>query len=111
VQLVGFRKAMEILLGNQPVSAAEALAMGLVNRVVPDAELADAALAWAQELAAGAPQAQAATKRLLWAGLGLGVDAAMPEESRTVAALSGTADSREGLAAVIEKRAPNFSGS
>jgi 2-(1,2-epoxy-1,2-dihydrophenyl)acetyl-CoA isomerase len=110
-RIIGFRKAMEFLLRNQPIGAAEALAMGLVNRVVPDAELADAALAWAQELAAGAPQAQAATKRLLWAGLGLGVDAAMPEESRTVAALSGTADSREGLAAVIEKRAPNFSGS
>jgi len=111
VQLVGFRKAMEILLGNKPVSVAAALAMGLVNRVAPDAELADAALAWARELAAGAPQAQAAAKRLLWSGLGLGADAAMPEESRTVAALSGTADAREGLAAVIEKRAPRFNGS
>jgi 2-(1,2-epoxy-1,2-dihydrophenyl)acetyl-CoA isomerase len=110
-QLVGFRKAMEILLGNQPITAPDALAMGLVNRVVPDADLTNAALAWARTLAAGAPQAQAATKRLLWNGLGIGVDAAMPEESRTVAALSGTADSREGLAAVIEKRAPNFSGS
>jgi 2-(1,2-epoxy-1,2-dihydrophenyl)acetyl-CoA isomerase len=109
-QLVGFRKAMEILLGNKPVSAAAALAMGLVNRVVPDAELAAAALAWARELAAGAPQAQAAAKRLLWSGLGLGVDAAMPEESRTVASLSGTADAREGLAAVIEKRAARFNG-
>jgi len=110
VQLVGFRKAMEILLGNKPVSGAEALTMGLVNRVVPDTALADAALAWARELASGAPQAQAAAKRLLWSGLGLGVDAAMPEESRTVAALSGTADAREGLAAVIEKRAARFTG-
>jgi 2-(1,2-epoxy-1,2-dihydrophenyl)acetyl-CoA isomerase len=109
-RIVGFRKAMEFLLRNQPIGAAEALAMGLVNRVAPDAALADAALAWARELAAGAPLAQAATKRLLWSGLGLTVDAAMPEESRTVAALSGTADSLEGLAAVIEKRAPKFSG-
>ena len=61
-------------------------------------------------MALGAPRALAATKRLLWAGAGLGVDAAMPEESRTVADLCRTRDVHEGLAAVIEKRKPRFDG-
>jgi len=109
-RLVGARKAAEMLLFNPTLSAAEALAMGLINRIVPDATLGNAALEYAQRLAAGAPRALAATKRLLWTGVGLGVEAAMPEESRTVADLCRTEDVREGLAAVIEKRAARFSG-
>jgi 2-(1,2-epoxy-1,2-dihydrophenyl)acetyl-CoA isomerase len=109
-RLVGLRKAIEILLTNPTLSAAEALELGIVNRVVPAAELAEAAMALARELAAGAPLALAATKRLLWSGLGLGVEAGLPEEARTVSALSGTADAREGLAAVIERRKPVFTG-
>ncbi|PMX27456.1 MULTISPECIES: enoyl-CoA hydratase/isomerase family protein [unclassified Pseudomonas] len=110
-RLVGPRKAAEMLLMNPTVSAAEALELGLINQVVPDAELQSAALAYAQHMAQGAPRALAATKRLLWAGIGIGVDAAMPEESRTVAALCRTADVQEGLAAVIEKRVAHFTGS
>ncbi|MFT4256915.1 MAG: enoyl-CoA hydratase-related protein [Pseudoxanthomonas sp.] len=109
-RLVGLRRATEILLTNPILSAAQAKEIGLINRVVPDAELDQAALTLAQELAAGAPQGLAATKRLLWSGLALGVDAAMPEESRTVAELSGSADVREGLAAVIERRSAKFTG-
>jgi 2-(1,2-epoxy-1,2-dihydrophenyl)acetyl-CoA isomerase len=109
-RLIGMRKATEMLLLNTTVAAAEALRLGLVNRVVPDAELARAAMSYANELASGAPRALAATKRLLWTGIGLGVEAAMPEESRTVADLCRTDDVREGLAAVIEKRAARFSG-
>lgn len=109
-QLVGFRRAMEILMLNPTLTAAEAKEIGLVTRVVPDAELQDAAWALARELAAGAPAALANTKRLLWNGIGQGVEAAMPEENHTQAFLSGMADAREGLAAVIEKRAPRFTG-
>jgi 2-(1,2-epoxy-1,2-dihydrophenyl)acetyl-CoA isomerase len=109
-RLVGARHAAEILLFNPTITAAAALGMGLINRVVPDATLESAALEYAGRLAAGAPRALAATKRLLWAGVGLGAEAAMPEESRTVADLCRTEDVREGLAAVIEKRAPRFSG-
>ncbi|WP_234195623.1 enoyl-CoA hydratase/isomerase family protein [Pseudacidovorax sp. NFM-22] len=109
-QLVGFRRAMEILMLNPTLSAAEAKEIGLVTRVVPDAELQDAAWALARELAAGAPAALANTKRLLWNGIGQGVEAAMPEENHAQAFLSGMADAREGLAAVIEKRAPRFTG-
>ena len=109
-QLVGLRKATEILMFNPVISAQEALDMGLVTRVAPDAQLQDEAMAMCRQLAAGAPAALAATKRLLWGGIGRGVDAAMPEENNTQALLSGMQDAREGLAAVIDKRAPNFTG-
>ena len=109
-QIVGVRKAMEIFLINPTLTAAEALDIGLVTRVVPDESLHDAAFGLARELAAGAPRAQGATKRLVWSGLGGRVEAQLPEEARTVAELSGTADSREGLAAVIGRRPPVFTG-
>ena len=109
-RIIGFRRAMDLLLTNSVLHAPEALALGLVNRVVPDGELASASVALARELAAGAPLALAATKRLMWRGLGLVVESAMPEESRTVAHLASSRDVREGLAAVLEKRTPKFEG-
>jgi 2-(1,2-epoxy-1,2-dihydrophenyl)acetyl-CoA isomerase len=109
-RLVGARKAAEMLLMNSTLGADEALSIGLINRVVADAELTASAFAYAEKLGAGAPLALAATKRLLWAGVGASVEAAMPEESRTVADLCRSADVHEGLAAVIEKRAARFSG-
>jgi 2-(1,2-epoxy-1,2-dihydrophenyl)acetyl-CoA isomerase len=109
-QLVGLRRAMEILMLNPVITAAEAREMGLVTRVVADDGLMEAAWSLARQLAAGAPAALANTKRLLWNGIGQGVEAAMPEENHAQALLSGMADAREGLAAVIEKRAPRFSG-
>jgi 2-(1,2-epoxy-1,2-dihydrophenyl)acetyl-CoA isomerase len=109
-RLVGARKAAQMLLMNTTVEAAEALDIGLVNRIVPAEQLLDRAFEDARELAAAAPQALAATKRLLWSGVGIGVDGAMPEESRTVASLCRTEDVQEGLAAVIEKRTPEFTG-
>jgi 2-(1,2-epoxy-1,2-dihydrophenyl)acetyl-CoA isomerase len=107
-QIVGVRKAMEIFLTNPTLTAADALDIGLITRVVPDDRLLDEALELARKLAAGAPRAQAATKRLVWSGIGGRVEAQLPEEARTVAELSGTADAREGLAAVIERRRPVF---
>ncbi|KJC54046.1 enoyl-CoA hydratase [Bradyrhizobium sp. LTSPM299] len=109
-RLVGLRRAMSILLTNPVIPAAEALQMGIVTKVVPDHELADASLALARELAAGAPKALAATKRLVWAGTGTSIEQCLSEEARTVAELSGMADAREGLAAVIERRKPIFTG-
>ena len=109
-RLVGMRKATEILLTNPVIDAAEALRLGIVNQVVPDADLLATAQAMAADLAAGAPKALAATTRLLRSGMGLGMEACLSEEARTVSELSGTADAREGLAAVIERRKPAFTG-
>ena len=109
-RIVGLRKAMEIALLNPTLSAAEAAELGIVNRVVPDDRVLAEGRDLARQLAGGATRALAATKRLLWDGLGATVEARLPDESRTVSELSGTADAREGLAAVIEKRRPKFSG-
>jgi 2-(1,2-epoxy-1,2-dihydrophenyl)acetyl-CoA isomerase len=87
-QLVGLRKTMEILLLNPTISASEALAMGLITRVVPDEKLLEEARALAGQLAAGAPAALAATKRLVWSGIGKDVESCMPEENQTQAHLA-----------------------
>lgn len=106
--LIGFRRAMDILVSNRIVPAQEALDIGLITRMVPDETLEAEALALARTIAEGAPMALAHTKRLLWNGLG--VEAALPEEARTQAQLCSTADAKEGLRAVIEKRTPRFTG-
>lgn len=106
--LVGFRRASEIVLSNRIVEAAEAERIGLITKMVPDEELASEAAKAAAFYAAGAPLALAAAKRLLWNAIE--VERALPEEARTVSTLSATADSREGLAAVIEKRKPIYHG-
>ena len=110
-QLVGLRQAMRILLTNPTLTAAEALDLGIVTEVVADDQLGARADQLAAELAASAPLALAATKRLVWAGVGATLHERLPEEARTVSELSGSADSREGLAAVLERRAPKFTGS
>jgi 2-(1,2-epoxy-1,2-dihydrophenyl)acetyl-CoA isomerase len=109
-QLVGLRKAMWLLLANPTLTAAEALDLGIVTEVVPDEALGGRAAELASALAQSAPLALAATKRLVWGGVGATVAERLPEEARTVAELSGTTDSREGLAAVLERRQPKFEG-
>jgi 2-(1,2-epoxy-1,2-dihydrophenyl)acetyl-CoA isomerase len=109
-KIVGFRKALEILLTNPTLTAAQARDLGIVNRVVPDAELEAATMVLAREIADSAPLAMAAVKRLVWSGMALGIESCLTEEARTVSELSGTADAREGLAAVIERRKPKFIG-
>ena len=110
-QIVGVRKALEILVLNPTLSAADAARLGLVNRLVEDDELETGLLALAGELLALPPQAVAATKRLVWNGVGASIDERLGEEARAVSDLSGTADSREGLDAVISRRSPKFTGS
>ncbi|WP_183097289.1 enoyl-CoA hydratase/isomerase family protein [Nocardioides pelophilus] len=109
-RIVGLRRAMDILLTNPTLTATEALGMGIVTRVVPDQELAGAVDTLAAELAAQPPLGLSATKRLVWDGLGSTVAERLPEEARVVSELSGTADSREALAAVIERRPGRYEG-
>lgn len=109
-RIVGLRRALDILLTNPTLTAAQAHDLGIVSRVVPDGNLDRAVADLAAELAAQPPLALAATKRLVWGGLGAGVEERLAEEARVVSELSGTADSREGLAAVIERRPGRFEG-
>ncbi len=109
-RIVGLRRAMGILLTNPTITASEALALGIVTRVVPDEALSSEVETLAAELAAQPPLALAATKRLVWDGLGSTVAERLPEEARVVSELSGTADSREALAAVIERRPGKYEG-
>ena len=80
-QLVGLRTAMEILLTNPTLTAARALEIGLLTRVVPDEALHEETLGLARELAAAAPLALAATKRLVWNGVGAPVGTITLEDS------------------------------
>ncbi|WP_099023017.1 enoyl-CoA hydratase/isomerase family protein [Mycolicibacterium palauense] len=109
-QLVGLRQALRILLTNPTLSAEEAAGIGLITEVVEDAELHVRAESVAADLAAMPHRALSATKRLVWSGVGASIEERLPEESRTVSELSGTADALEGLRAVIERRAPRFTG-
>ena len=110
-QIVGLRQALRLALLNPMLGPEEALSIGLVTEVLPDDDaLAARAEEIAAQLAGGAPEGQAETKRLFWSGVGRSVEEALPDESRTVSALGGTADAREGIAAVLERRAPRFGG-
>ena len=109
-QLVGLRQALRILLTNPTLSAQEAADIGLITEVVDDENLVSRADELAATLAALPPLALSATKRLVWSGVGQSVEQRLAEEARTVSELSGTADSLEGLRAVIERRPPRFTG-
>lgn len=110
-RLIGLRASLELALLNPMLGAQEAKDLGLVGRVVVDDEVHAHALEIATSIAAGPAASQAATKRLLWVGAGATFDAVLDDEAATVSELSGTADAREGLAAVIERRAAVFGGS
>jgi 2-(1,2-epoxy-1,2-dihydrophenyl)acetyl-CoA isomerase len=107
---VGPRRAKELALLNPVLSAKQALEWGLINRVVPDAEVLPAALEIAQGLAAGPTRAYGETKRLIAAGAAESLEAQMERESRSIAALAGSPDGQEGMAAFIGKRPPKFTG-
>ena len=92
------------------LDAREAQEFGLVNRVVPRDELDAFVSEWATRLAAGPPLALSMTKTMLNNSMGLSMDQALEEESRSQAVNFGTADTMEAIAAFGEKREPRFEG-
>ena len=109
-RLIGSARATELALVGDPVSAEEALRIGLVHRVVPNDALATEARALADRLAAASPVALAATKAALEHAWSIDLDTALEEEARRQGIAGASADHAEGLAAFREKRAPTFSG-
>jgi 2-(1,2-epoxy-1,2-dihydrophenyl)acetyl-CoA isomerase len=109
-RLVGSSRAAEIALLGDPVTAPDALRLGLVGRVVPADELATEARSIAARLAAGAPKAIALTKRALDASWFEDLDAALEYEAHLQEIAGRTKDHAEGLAAFMEKRSPRFTG-
>ncbi|MEV5409887.1 crotonase/enoyl-CoA hydratase family protein [Thermopolyspora sp. NPDC052614] len=105
--------AMEILLTGESVTAADALRLGLVNRVVPQEEVVPAALALAETIAANAPLAVQASKRIargIAGGAIPGEQAAWERTAAETALIMRSADAKEGPRAFAEKRAPVWEG-
>lgn len=107
---VGMHRAKELALLADIVGAADAEAMGLVNRVLPDAELDAFVDDWAARLAAGPPIALAMTKRLLNNSMNVTLEEALDDEGLSQTVNFSTADTREAVRAFMEKRQPTFEG-
>jgi 2-(1,2-epoxy-1,2-dihydrophenyl)acetyl-CoA isomerase len=109
-RLVGLHRAKELALLAEVISAEEARAVGVVNKVVPAAELDAAVDDWARRLAAGPPVALSMTKTLLNNSLSVSMDEALEDEARCQAVNFGTDDMAEAMRAFVEKRDPVFRG-
>ncbi len=110
VRAVGKFNAMRMLLTGQPVSAEEARVMGLVSQVVPDAEVASAALAMASRIAAMPPLAAQQIKEVVLAGMDASLDTALMLERKANQLLFASQDQKEGMQAFVDKRKPKFEG-
>ena len=107
--LAGYQRAAELLMLGEPFDAAKAREIGLVNAVVPPAELLGVATGAAQKLAAKPPESLRLTKRLLRRGLMREIEAALAEESRHFRERLGSSEAKEAFSAFLEKRQPDFS--
>lgn len=105
-RIVGMKRAMELVLTNRPLTAAEALDWGLVGKVVPDAQLGPEAAALAAKLAAGPLGAFGHAKRLMRSRASL--EAQLDDESRTIARQGASAEGAEGIQAFLQKRKAQF---
>lgn len=108
---LGLRRALEVALLNEPIDAAKALQWGLVNRVVPLAELAAQTQALAARLAQGPTRAMGRMRRLMRQSFEADFAAHLDAELAAFEACAGEADFAEGLAALAERRTPGFTGS
>ena len=109
-RIIGPRRAMELHLTDRVLTAEEALAWGLVNRVVPAAGLAAEAERLVAQLTAGPTRAFGGVKKLIQTGLTDTLESQMERESRFIVDMAGSDDGREGIGAFAAKRRPRFTG-
>lgn len=109
-RLLGKQLAMEMVINNRTLTAAEALQFGLVNRVVPVDGYLDAAIAFAEEIAGRAPLAVRMAKESINAAFETTLTEGLKAEKRNFYPLFSTEDQKEGMKAFVEKRKPSWKG-
>jgi 2-(1,2-epoxy-1,2-dihydrophenyl)acetyl-CoA isomerase len=109
-RLVGTAKALELMFTGDMVNADEALALGLVNRLIPSAEAEQQTWDFARRLAAGPPLVHAWIKRAVYAAAQSSLDEALENEVRGQIQLLRSKDFFEGVSAFFQKRDPKFTG-
>lgn len=109
-ELVGTAKALELLFTGDLIDAGEALRLGLVNRVVPPDDLADATRELAERLARGPTLAYGAAKAAVHASADLPFEALLDFEARNQRVVSRSDDVKEGIRSFLERRKPEFRG-
>jgi crotonobetainyl-CoA hydratase len=107
---VPLKQAMAMLLTGAPISAARAHELGLVNEVVPDVELAEAANRWAAQILEASPLAVGLVKQAALGLLHLPVEVAMERQHEVLSPLLASADAAEGMRAFAERRPPVWVG-
>jgi enoyl-CoA hydratase len=110
-QLIGRGRALEMLISAEPVTAMEALTAGLVNRIVPPAELLTFSHAWLHKCLQHGTQAIGLTMEAVDVGFAQGSEAVFRYESAAFGLIASTQDRAEGIRAFLEKRDPVFTGS
>ena len=110
-RLIGVGRARDLVLTGRAIDAATALEWGLADRVVPAADLDEAATSLAKELASGATAAIGIAKRVIDAGFSMPLEEALALEADGFREAFATEDAAEGVEAFLDKRPPEFKGS
>ena len=109
-RLVGRKRALQMILTAQPITAREARELGLVNEVVAHEDLLDAAFRLAHLIAGKSPLAVAACLGSVTRGINVPIDEGLAIEANYFARMVGTQDIAEGMTAWLDKRQPQFTG-
>ena len=110
-RIVGIAKGLELMFSAEPINAAEAYRIGLINRLVPSGKALDEAKAMVAVYEKRAPLSLAFIKRAVHRGMQMDLTSALDFETLLVTTIYGTADKQEGISAFLQKREANFKGS